>query len=94
MRLARVIGNVVASFKDPSFEGSSLLLLQPVDDQLNPMGSPIVATDSLKRRGVGEIVYIVQSGDAVYTGVNGQAMPTDAAVMGIANQVYSRRNEA
>jgi ethanolamine utilization protein EutN len=91
VRLARVIGNVVATAKDPSFEGSSLLLLQPLDDLQRPMGPPLVATDSMRRRGLGEIVYIVQSGDAVHTGVNGQPMPTDAAVMGIANVLHSIR---
>jgi microcompartment protein CcmK/EutM len=87
MKLAIVLGNVVATQRDASFEGSTLLVLQPVDAALRPTGGPIVATDSQSRRGVGEVVHYVTSGDAVYTGVGGRAMPTDAAIMGIANQI-------
>jgi microcompartment protein CcmK/EutM len=89
VRIARVIGNVVATAKDPSYEGTSLLLVQPVNDKLEPYGAPIVASDSQKRRGLGEIVYFVQSGDAVHTGPTGGVVASDAAIMGIANRVYS-----
>lgn len=87
MKLAIVIGNVVATQRDAAFEGSTLLLVQPVDAALRPVGAPIVATDSQTRRGPGEVIYYVTSGDAVHTGIGGRAMPTDAAIMGIANQI-------
>ena len=30
MQMARVIGDVVATYKDPAFEGTKLMLLQPI----------------------------------------------------------------
>jgi len=87
MKLAKVIGNVVATANDESLKGVSLLYVQPLDAHLKPEGSPIVATDALTRRGVGEIVFLVTGGDATPTGIKGAVIPSDAAVMGIANQV-------
>ena len=49
MFLAKVIGNVVATQKDPKLQGSKLLLVQPYvtrDGALVASGSSIVAVDS------------------------------------------------
>ena len=50
MFLAKVIGNVVATQKDPKFQGMKLLLVQPYVTQeraLVPSGSSVVAVDSV-----------------------------------------------
>ncbi|MCD6386078.1 EutN/CcmL family microcompartment protein [Candidatus Sumerlaeota bacterium] len=92
MDLARVIGKFVATRKDPSLEGVTILLVQPLDAELNPVGEPEVATDALGIRGVGELVFLVSSGDAVYTGPGGRTIPVDAAVMGIVDEIYYREH--
>lgn len=87
MDLARVIGCIVATQKDPALLGCKLCVIQPLDQDLNPKGSALVATDSSSSRGEGEIVYYVSSGDAVPTGPDGRKMPVDAAIVGIVDYV-------
>ncbi|HOE64155.1 MAG TPA: EutN/CcmL family microcompartment protein [Candidatus Sumerlaeota bacterium] len=87
MDLARVIGCIVATQKDPALQGCKLCVIQPLDQDLNPKGSALVATDSSSSRGEGEIVYYVSSGDAVPTGPEGRKMPVDAAIVGIVDYV-------
>jgi ethanolamine utilization protein EutN len=88
MDIARVIGTVVSTRKVNSLESSTLLVLQPLNERMENAGAPLVATDSTCRRGVGEIVYFVASGDAVYTGPGGTDIPVDAAIVGIVDSVH------
>ena len=86
MILARVVGHVVATQKQPSHEGKKILLLQPLtlDDQ--PMGDRLVALDAVGA-GVGEKVLAVQEGFSAMTAVGHIDAPMDAAVIGIVDLV-------
>ena len=86
MDLAKVIGTVVATRKDPSLEGTRLLMVQPLDEKQTPISEPIVAVDALHDAGVGEIVYIVTGGDAVSV-IPGKRMPVDVAVVGLVDSL-------
>lgn len=86
MDIGKVIGTVVATRKDPSLEGTRLLVLQPLDENHSPISEPLVAVDTLQDAGVGEIVYIVTGGDAVGV-VPGRRMPVDVAIVGIVDTV-------
>ena len=86
MDLAKVIGTVVATRKDPSLEGTRLLVVQPLDEKQNPISDPLVAVDTLNDAGVGEIVYIVTGGDAVSI-IPGKRMPVDVAIVGIVDSL-------
>lgn len=88
MDIARVIGHVVATQKDSSMTGVTLCVIQPLNESLEPAGEPLIATDATSMRGRGEIVFFVASGDAVFTGRGGQAMPVDAAILGIVDHVH------
>jgi ethanolamine utilization protein EutN len=86
MDLAKVIGTVVATRKDPSLAGTRLLVIQPLDENQNPISDPLVAVDTLNDAGVGEIVYIVTGGDAVSV-IPGKRMPVDVAIVGIVDSL-------
>ena len=43
MKLAKVIGTVVCTVKDPSLDGQKILLIQPLDDDQKPAGRPIAS---------------------------------------------------
>jgi microcompartment protein CcmK/EutM len=91
MDLARVIGSITATAKDPALVGTKLCILQPLDADLRPVREPLVATDATGLRGDGELVYFVESGDAVMTGLGADPkMPVDAAVVGIIDEVDHR----
>ena len=81
MRLARVIGNVVATRKDPHLVGMKLLVLQPLTPGREPAGSPIVAVDSVGA-GVGENVFFVRGREASLPFYPVE-VSTDASIVGI-----------
>ena len=87
MDLARVIGHIVATQKDPALVSCKLCVVQPLTHDGRPARKPIVATDATASRGLGERVFLVESGDAVFTGLQGQDLPVDAAVVGIVDHV-------
>lgn len=81
MQIARVIGDVVATRKDPSLSGLTLLVLQPLDPARSPVGRALVAADAAGA-GVGEIVFFVRGKEASFPFRPAQP-PVDAAVVGI-----------
>lgn len=86
MKLARVIGTVVATEKYGGLEGVKLLVVQPLDRDANPLGSPAVAADATAQAGPGHLVFVVGSREAA------QAMPVtfvpvDLAITGIVDEV-------
>ncbi len=81
MQLARVIGDVVATRKDPAFEGTTLLLVQPIGADGKDVGRPLVAVDSVGA-GVGETVFFVRGKEASFP-FHPTEVPTDAGIVGI-----------
>lgn len=86
MQLAKVIGTVVATCKDPSLTGVKLLVIQPVNSAGQKKGSPIVAVDTIGA-GYGETVFYARGKEG------GMALPkpftpVDAGIVGIVDQLY------
>ena len=86
MILAKVIGQIVATQKDPSHEGQKILLVQPLTIHQEPIGDPLVALDAVDA-GVGDRVLAVQEGFSAMTSVGHTAAPIDAAVIGVVDRV-------
>src|SRR5438045_5077166 len=81
MMIARVIGTVVATRKEPTIEGLRLLVCQPVNADGEKAGAPVVAADAVGA-GVGEMILYATGSSARQT-VATQNRPVDAAVMAI-----------
>ncbi len=81
MQLAKVIGEVVASCKDPNLTGQKLLLVQPLDSDRKPVGRVLVAVDSVGA-GAGEDVFVVRGREASFPFLPAQ-VPTDLNIVGI-----------
>lgn len=81
MQLARVIGDVVATRKEPAFEGIALLLIQPLTAQGADVGRPLVAVDAVGA-GVGERVFFVRGKEASFP-FHPTEVPADAGIVGI-----------
>jgi ethanolamine utilization protein EutN len=81
MQLARVIGDVVATRKEPAFEGITLLIVQPLSPDGQPFGRPVIAVDSVGA-GVGEHVFFVRGKEASFPWHPAE-VPTDAGIVGI-----------
>ena len=86
MQLARVIGTVVATVKTPGLEGVKLLVIQPLDRHLAPVGSQVVAADAVHMAGPGELVYFVRAREAAEAMPN-RFVPVDHAIVGIVDAV-------
>jgi len=82
MRLARVIGSVVATRKNRSLDGAKLLLAQPIDADGRPVGGTQLAVDAVGA-GVGETVLLVLEGRAAGSALGRRGAPVDAALIGI-----------
>jgi ethanolamine utilization protein EutN len=81
MQLARVIGDVVATYKDPAFEGIKLLIVQPLNADGADVGRPLVAVDSVGA-GIGETVFFVRGKEASFPFYPIE-VPADAGIVGI-----------
>jgi microcompartment protein CcmK/EutM len=81
MQVARVIGDVVATIKDPALAGHKLLILQPITPDRAPVGRSLVAVDAVGA-GVSEYVFFVRGREASFPFLPAET-PTDACVIGI-----------
>ena len=86
MQLARVIGDVVATRKDPAFDGIKLLLVQPIGSDGKDVGRPLVAVDSVGA-GVGETVFFVRGKEASFPFFPTE-VPADAGIVGIVDHYH------
>jgi microcompartment protein CcmK/EutM len=83
--LAKVVGTVVATRKDPRLTSTKLLLTRPVDPRGKPEGGYLVAVDTVDA-GVGETVLIV-SGSSARMAAGMKDCPVDATIVGIVDHV-------
>jgi microcompartment protein CcmK/EutM len=85
MLLARIVGSVVATRKDPRLEGKKLLICRPIDPQGNDEKGYIVAVDTV-HAGFRERVLLVQ-GSSARMAEGCKDRPVDAAIVGIVDEV-------
>ena len=89
MYLGRVVGSVVAQVKYEGLQGSTLLLVQPLDDRQEPSGPLEVAVDTV-RAGPGDLVFLVGSREAALA-LAESFVPVDAAIVGFVDLVGNER---
>lgn len=89
MLLGRVTGTAVCTLKYPGTEGLKLLLVQPVDRKLQPVGSLQVAADVVQA-GVGDLCVMVRSREAALAMPQVKFVPIDLALVGIVDQLDIR----
>ena len=86
MILARIVGTVVATRKDPRLEGKKLLIVKPISPQGQDEGGYLVAVDTVNS-GFRETVLIV-SGSSARMAAECKDRPVDAAIIGIVDTVH------
>ncbi|MEW6233995.1 MAG: EutN/CcmL family microcompartment protein [Candidatus Omnitrophota bacterium] len=90
MNLATVIGSLWATQKHHSFIGMKFCVLQPLDQNRQPFGKPLIAVDPDNNVGRGETVFYVEGGDAAEIWKN-HSMPSDATIVGIVDSLSTDR---
>lgn len=86
MNLARVIGTIWATVKDPHLDHAKLQLIQPLSETGRRIGDPLAAVDTVGA-GQGEIVFYVTSREAALMFPEPLLTPVDAAIVGIVDRV-------
>jgi microcompartment protein CcmK/EutM len=81
MMIARVIGTLVATRKEPTMDGLRLLVCQPVNAAGEKTGASLIAADAVGA-GVGEMILYATGSSARQT-VATNNKPVDAVVMAI-----------
>jgi ethanolamine utilization protein EutN len=86
MRIASVIGTVVATRKHERLVGSKIQVVQPLAPETGEVaGDPLVAVDAVGA-GVGERVIIVEGANARLA-VDKTEAPVDATIIGIVDEI-------
>jgi ethanolamine utilization protein EutN len=81
VQVARVIGDVIATHKDPELVTLKLMILQPLGPDKQPTGRTLIAADAVGA-GVGEVVFFVRGREASFPFHPAEA-PVDAGIIGI-----------
>lgn len=86
MLLGRVKGNAVCTIKYPGTEGLKLLVVQPLNKHLEPVGPLQVAADVVDA-GVGDLCVMVRSREASLALPQVKFVPIDLTLVGVVDEL-------
>jgi ethanolamine utilization protein EutN len=87
MILARVLGNIVATQKNPRYESARIMLCRQITPEGEEMGTTVLALDSVDA-GEGDVVLIVQEGWSASTAATKEAgAAIDSAIIGVVDRI-------
>jgi ethanolamine utilization protein EutN len=84
--LARVIGTLTSTDKDPELADYKLMVVQPLDLDDAPDGEELIAVDRVDA-GIGEKVLIVKEGNAARQITGRDKVPIQAVIVGVVDHV-------
>ncbi len=86
MLFGRVRGTAVCTMKYAGTEGLKLLIVQPLNRKLEPMGALQVAADVVQA-GIGDLCVMVRSREAALALPDVKFVPVDLALVGIVDEL-------
>lgn len=86
MLLGRVHGTAVCTIKYPGTEGLKLLIVQPLNRKLEPVGTLQVAADVVQA-GPGDLCVMVRSREAALSLPDVKFVPVDLSLIGIVDEL-------
>ncbi|MCX6640853.1 MAG: EutN/CcmL family microcompartment protein [bacterium] len=86
MILCRVIGDVYATVKNPNFEGTKILIVQPLDANLKTKGSSLLALDSVDA-GPEDIVLVNKEGGGARIIFQNDEIPVQAVIVAVVDDL-------
>jgi ethanolamine utilization protein EutN len=89
MQFGRVHGTAVCTIKYAGLEGVKLLVVQPLDKRLQPLGGLQVAADVV-RAGVGDLCVMARSREAALAMPDITFVPVDLSIIGIVDELNVR----
>jgi ethanolamine utilization protein EutN len=89
MLFGRVKGTAICTLKYPGTEGLKLLVVQPLNKKLEPVGGLQVAADVVQA-GPGDLCVMVRSREAALALPDVKFVPIDLALVGIVDELDVR----
>lgn len=89
MLFGRVKGSAICTLKYPGTEGVKLLVVQPLNKRLEPVGTLQVAADVVQA-GPGDLCVMVRSREAALAMPDIKYVPIDLALVGIVDDLEVR----
>jgi ethanolamine utilization protein EutN len=86
MLFGQVKGTAICTLKYPGTEGLKLLLVQPVDKHLKPLGGLQVVADVVQA-GPGDLCVMVRSREAALALPDVKFVPVDLTLVGIVDEL-------
>lgn len=88
MQICRVTGSVVSTHKNPHLEGFKILIVQPVDLNLKPIGQDYLAVDKVNA-GVNDLVLVMREGGSARKILNNPKNPVQAVIVGVIDNFHT-----
>jgi ethanolamine utilization protein EutN len=88
LRLARVIGSIVAAAQHPTYDGKKVLLVRPEKPDGAAAGKAFIAVDTVQA-GPGDRVLVLTEGNGVRQILGKEAGPIRSVIVGIVDDVQS-----
>jgi len=89
MLFGRVRGSAICTIKYPDLKGMKLLVVQPLDKHMKPVGTMQVAVDVVEA-GPGDLCVMVRSREAALALREHKFVPVDLALIGIVDELVVR----
>lgn len=89
MLFGRIHGTAVATIKTEGLNGVKLLVVQPLDSRMQPVGPLAVAADTVMA-GPGDLCVLARSREAALAMLDEKFVPVDLAVTGIVDELTMR----
>jgi ethanolamine utilization protein EutN len=86
LRIARVVGNVIATIKHPALVGAKLLLIDEEDPAGGTRGRPLLALDTVDA-GEGDRVLVLDEGNSAAQVLRAPRGPVRTVIVGVVDEV-------
>ena len=86
MTLCKILGDVVSTAKHPDYEGTKLMICQPLGETLEPVGRSFLAVDRVQA-GPGDIVLAMREGNGVRQLFKKEILPIRSVIVAIVDHV-------
>lgn len=86
MILGKVIGNIVATVKNPTYEGEKVMMVKPIDPNLKDNGKTLLAIDKVQA-GINDIVLVMTEGNSARMVMNTPGTPVNSVIVGIVDEI-------
>lgn len=93
MLLGKVIGTVTPCVIYEGLTGVPFLIVQPLDKKQKPQGDPLIAADSTRMAGSGELIYY-EGGREAALALDPWFVPVDHTIIGIVDGINLSRESS